>query len=136
VPGFRRFATPTLNSDGFGRLCGFAISESGDAGFAILMLAGYRFLYAEALSWVLANWGRRRPCPSTEVTERQTSEREDLKRAGFRLKSEFSRRCFDLTCQLPERPKLDDGFTTLTWPLAPAIAPSVSCAQTLSQARH
>ena len=39
--------------DGFGELAGFAISESGDAGFSILTLEGYRFLFEEILEWVM-----------------------------------------------------------------------------------
>src|SRR5512141_2169828 len=42
--------------DGFRDLAGFAISESGDAGFSILTLDGYRFLYEEILEWVLQTW--------------------------------------------------------------------------------
>jgi len=42
--------------DGLGELAGFAISESGDAGFSSLILDGYRFLYEEMLVWVLESW--------------------------------------------------------------------------------
>ena len=47
--------------DAFGEMAGFAISEHGDSGFAILTAAGYRFLFEEMLHWVLANWGGRGP---------------------------------------------------------------------------
>jgi hypothetical protein len=45
--------------DAFGELAGFAISESGDAGFHVLTLDGYRFLYEEMLQWVFENWKER-----------------------------------------------------------------------------
>ncbi|MCP5098792.1 MAG: hypothetical protein GY943_24845, partial [Chloroflexi bacterium] len=47
--------------DGFGMLAGFAISENGGTEFAIITLAGYRFLFEEMLTWMLANWADRGP---------------------------------------------------------------------------
>lgn len=58
--------------DGFGELAGFAICESGDAGFSILTLDGYRFLYEDMLICVLATWKGRVTKDfrlSTEITE-------------------------------------------------------------------
>src|SRR5512147_936806 len=73
--------------DGFGELAGFVISESGDAGFQILTLDGYRFLYEEMLQWVLETWKDRttpESCFSTEITENQGWEIKVLERYGFR----------------------------------------------------
>lgn len=96
--------------DGYGFLIGFAISESGDAGFAIITLEGYRFLYEEMLSWVLANWGGRGPEMSTEITELQTVEAGILERHGFALDAPFYTRRFDLT-QAPGPPfPLEEGY--------------------------
>lgn len=99
--------------DGFGELAGFAISESGDAGFSILTLDGYRFLYEEMLGWVLETW-KERVSPesrfSTEITEYQDWELKILERYGFRLDLAFFTRRFDLTGQLPPRVPLEPGF--------------------------
>jgi GNAT superfamily N-acetyltransferase len=97
--------------DGFGELAGFAISEEGDAGFAILLMEGYRFLFPELLDWVLANWGDREPRPNIEITAFQTAEAEILQRAGFRPGDPAYTRCFDLTQALPPRDPLPEGFT-------------------------
>ena len=100
--------------DGFGELAGFAISESGDAGFHVLTLDGYRFLYEEILQWVLVNWKDRilekGPCFSTEITEHQCWEARILERYGFRPTDTFFTRRFDLTRELPARPSLEPGF--------------------------
>jgi GNAT superfamily N-acetyltransferase len=97
--------------DGFGRLAGFAISENGGTDFAILTLAGYRFLFEELLDWVLRSWRDRGPCLSIEVTARQTLEQDILQRRGFQRKSSFFRQTFDLTRPLPPRRELEEGFT-------------------------
>jgi len=96
--------------DGFGRLCGVAISESGDAGFAIITLPGYRFLYEDMLVWSLGAWGDRPPRPSTEITAAQEREAAALERYGFVQEQAFLTRSFDLAGSLPERPELPDGF--------------------------
>ena len=49
VSPFARRMPICLWFDGFGELAGFAISESGDAGFHALTPDGYRFLYGEML---------------------------------------------------------------------------------------
>lgn len=97
--------------DGYGYLVGFALSESGDAGFVIITLPGYRFLYEEMLAWVLAHWGGRGPEWSTEITERQAAEAEVLRHHGFALAETFYTRRFDLTGELSPPPPLEDGFT-------------------------
>ena len=97
--------------DGFQRLAGFAISEEGDAGFAIITLAGYRFLFEEVLQWVLANWGERGPALSTEITARQTLEAAVLERHGFQQKAPFYRQTFDLGQELAPRVPLEVGFS-------------------------
>lgn len=96
--------------DAFGELAGFAISEGGDAGFAIITLAGYRFLYEEILQWILQNWGDRGPRFSTEITGRQALEASVLERYGFRSKSVFFTRQFDLTGEMVPRFPLEPGF--------------------------
>jgi ribosomal protein S18 acetylase RimI-like enzyme len=96
--------------DGYGYLVGFAISESGDAGFAIITLEGYRFLYEEMLRWVLEQWGGRGPDLSTEITERQTAEAGVLERYGFALDSTFYTRRFDLTQEPGRQFPLEEGF--------------------------
>src|SRR5919199_6035798 len=83
--------------DAFGELAGFAISENGDAGFAVITLEGYRFLFEEILQWGLRNWSARGPRCSIEITERQTPEARILERSGFSLAATFSTRGFDLT---------------------------------------
>lgn len=99
--------------DGYGDLAGFAISESGDAGFHILTLDGYRFLYEEMLEWVLESWkGRATPETrlSTEVTEFQEWEIKILERSGFCCHFTYFTRRFDLTHELMSRSKLEPGF--------------------------
>jgi GNAT superfamily N-acetyltransferase len=96
--------------DAFEELAGFAISENGDSGFAIIIAEGYRFFFEQILDWVLGNWGNRRSCFSTEITERQTTEVSILERFGFRLGSTFYTRRFDLTMQPVERFPLKQGF--------------------------
>ena len=97
--------------DGYGYLVGFAISESGDAGFAIITLPGYRFLYEEMLAWVLGHWGGRGPEWSTEITAQQAAEAEVLRRHGFTPAETFYTRRFDLAGALSPPPPLEDGFT-------------------------
>lgn len=99
--------------DGFGELAGFAICESGDAGFSILTLDGYRFLYEEMLGWVLETWKGRvkeRSRFSTEITEHQGWEMKILGRYGFRIEAPFFTRRFDLTGELAPRLPLEPGF--------------------------
>lgn len=99
--------------DGFGELAGFAVSESGDAGFSLLTLDGYRFLYEEMLQWTLEAWkGRvtKQSRFSTEITEYQDWERKILERYGFRCEQTFFTRRFDLTCELPPYFPLEPGF--------------------------
>lgn len=98
--------------DGFQRLAGFVISEEGDAGFAIITLAGYRFLFEEMLQWALANWGEvRGPKRSLEITARQEMEAAVLERYGFKRKAEFYRQAFDLKQELAPRAPLVAGFS-------------------------
>jgi GNAT superfamily N-acetyltransferase len=97
--------------DGFERLAAFVISEEGDGGFAILTLSGYRFLFAEILQWVLANWGEERgPKLSIEITARQEMEAGTLQQHGFEQKGSFFRQTFDLSQELMPRASLETGF--------------------------
>jgi hypothetical protein len=100
--------------DAFGKLAGFAISEDGNAGFHILTLDGYRFLYEEMLQWVLENWKDRipdkGPCFSTEITEHQGWEIRVLERYGFCCNGTLYTRRFDLTRELTSRTPLEPGF--------------------------
>ena len=101
--------------DGFGKLAGFAISESGEAAFHVLTLDGYRFLYEEMLQWVLENWRERfspsSPCFSTEITGHQGWEIRVLERYGFHCTDTFFTRRFDLTGELAPRIPLEPGFS-------------------------
>lgn len=99
--------------DAFGELAGFAICESGDAGFSILTLDGYRFLYEEMLNWVLEAWKGRvteNSRFSTEITEHQDWEMKIVKRYGFRVEAPFFTRRFDLTGEPAPRSSLEAGF--------------------------
>lgn len=97
--------------DGYGYLVGFAICESGDAGFAIITLEGYQFLYEEILRWVLANWHGRGTEWLTEIAKCQKPEAEALARHGFGVKSTFYTRRFDLSIEPPAAFPLEEGFT-------------------------
>ena len=96
--------------DDYGYLVGFVISESGDAGFGIITLPGYRFLYEEMLGWVLAHWAGREPEWMTEITGQQAAEADVLRRHGFAPGETFYTRRFDLTGELSPPPPLEDGF--------------------------
>lgn len=99
--------------DAFGELAGFVLSESGDAGFYVLTLDGYRFLYEEMLNWVLDVWNVPQKEGSrftTEITECQHWERDILARYGFTVQAEFFTRRFDLTQDLVPRLPLEPGF--------------------------
>ena len=96
--------------DGFDKLAGIAISEEGDAGFAIITSPGYRVLFEEMLFWVLKNWGGRGDKYIVEITEKQEHESSILVRANFKRGSTFFTRYFDLTADLPQRYPLEDGF--------------------------
>ena len=99
--------------DAFGELAGFVICESGDAGFSILTLDGYRFLYEEMLNWVLEAWKghvTERSRFSTEITEYQDWEMKIVERYGFRIEAPFFTRRFDLTKELVPRHSLEVGF--------------------------
>ncbi|MBE0696546.1 MAG: GNAT family N-acetyltransferase, partial [Anaerolineaceae bacterium] len=97
--------------DAFGDLAGFCISENGDTGFAILTLAGCRFLYEDMLQWVLQNWASRGASLSTEITEHQALEAAILEQHGLQSKSSFFARRFDLTGALVPRFPLEPGFS-------------------------
>lgn len=96
--------------DGFQELAGFAISEDGDAGFAILTRSGYRFLFEEMVQWVRANWGER-GLLSIEITEYQQMEAQALERHGFQQKATFFTQQFDLNQEPVARFPLAEGFT-------------------------
>lgn len=95
--------------DGFGDLAAFTISESGGPGFEILARTGTRFLFAEILAWVLANWGSRGQL-AIEVTAQQTLERRILESHNFGQKQPFYREAFDLTQPLTPLAPLPTGF--------------------------
>ena len=100
--------------DSFGELAGFVISESGDAGFNIMTLEGYRFLYEEILQWVLEIWKERVSEQgsgfSTEITEYQDWETKVLETHGFHSQSALFTRRFDLTRELVPGFALEPGF--------------------------
>ena len=97
--------------DGFGDLAGVAISERGDAGFAILTAEGYRWLFEQILDWLLENWGTRNSRLSTEITEHQRREIVILERLGFRPTSALYTQRFDLTVKSAQCYPLEQGFT-------------------------
>jgi len=97
--------------DGFDTLAGFVISEEGDSGFAIMTLAGFRFLFEEMLRWALDNWGDRGPTMSIEVTELQALEMKVLQKFGFQCKSTFYTQAFALTQAPVKQFPLEEGFT-------------------------
>ncbi len=97
--------------DGYGYLVGFALSENGDAGFVLITLEGYRFLFEEMLHWVLANWHGREPEWSIEIAAQQTAEAAVLARHGFVLDSTLFTRRFDLTMKPPTSMPLEEGFS-------------------------
>ncbi len=97
--------------DAFDELAGYAISENGDAGFAIITAAGYRFLFEEMLRWALDAWGGRSPRSSIEITARQEYEAEILERHGFVRRSTFGMWRFDLNQDLAPRIPLAAGFS-------------------------
>lgn len=97
--------------DGFGELCGFAISEDGNCDVAIITGPGYRFLFEEILQWILENWGDRQPALSFEITALQTMESRVLEHHGFQRQASFYTFGFDLTMELGECAPLADGFT-------------------------
>jgi|CXWK01.1.fsa_nt_gi GNAT superfamily N-acetyltransferase len=96
--------------DGFGNLAGFVVSESGDAEFAILTQAGYRFLFEEMVCWALDTWADRGPGFAIEITEEQAVEAAILERHGFVRAATFWTRRFDLTRPLVPPPPLEPGF--------------------------
>lgn len=96
--------------DGFDDLAGFAISENGDAGFAIVTAPGYRFLFDEILGWLLDAWRGRGARLSTEVTEHQAVEIAILECCGFRRSATFAARRFDLASAPIRQSPLEPGF--------------------------
>jgi GNAT superfamily N-acetyltransferase len=110
VPDFCR-QNAQLWFDGFQELAGVAIAENGDADFAIITLAGYRFLFEGILQWVLDHWGERGPHLSIEVTELETAEARVLERFGFERAATFYTQQFDLAQEPVARFALEDGFT-------------------------
>ena len=97
------------------------VSESGDAGFAILTLDGYRFLYPEMLEWVLETWRERGPGFSTEVSDYLALEARVLECHGFQRKSVSYTRRFDLTGELLPRFPLEAGFTIVDMAAPPDL---------------
>lgn len=96
--------------DGFGDLVAAAISEEGGPQVAVLTTRGHRFLFEEALAWVVVHWGGR-GLLSVEVTAAAAVEMEALERSAFRQASVFQVFAFDLARPLPAAPRLPDGFT-------------------------
>lgn len=109
TPGFWK-KNAQLWFDGFGKVAGFVISESGGCDMAIITAKGYRFLFEEILHWVLENWGDREPAVSIEITALQTLEIKLLEKNGFERETSFYRSHFDLTKELVDRFPLEEGF--------------------------
>jgi len=98
--------------DAFGDLVAVAISEEGGTQVAVLTTRGHRFLFEEALAWVVSHWGERGTL-SIEVTEAAEVEAAALLRCGFRRASTFHAYTFDLTRPLSEAPPLPEGFAVV-----------------------
>jgi GNAT superfamily N-acetyltransferase len=97
--------------DGFDLVAGLAISEYGRSDVAILTAAGYRFLFAEILQWILDHRGEHRPDLSIEISARQETEAALLEERGFSYQSAFYTFHYDLQAGLAEREPLEPGFT-------------------------
>lgn len=96
--------------DGFDELAGFVISENGGADFHLVTRRGFRMFSEEMLQWVLSQWGGRGNL-NTEVGETNAMDIALLERNGFRRRSAFYSRRFDLTKELAPRVPLEQGFT-------------------------
>ena len=77
---------------------------------AVITGAGYRFMFAELLQWILETWGDRRPALSIEITARQELEAAALENCGFERAHSFYTSRFDLTDELAGRTPLEVGF--------------------------
>lgn len=97
--------------DAFGDLAGLAISENGDASFAVITAPGYRFLFADLLDWALDAWAERGPPFAVELTEQQELEARALERCGFRRGAPYMTRRFDLSRPPGRRFPLEPGFS-------------------------
>jgi GNAT superfamily N-acetyltransferase len=97
--------------DGFGDVAGLAISEEGGPEFTIVTTAGYRFLFAEILDWVLEAWSGREGVRSIELGSLAGPEVASLERRGFRHASSFTAYTFDLDAEPPPPFPLEEGFT-------------------------
>jgi GNAT superfamily N-acetyltransferase len=110
IPGFWS-RNAHLWFDGFDKVVGLAISENGHSDVAILTMAGYRFLFAEMLHWLLDNWGDRQPGLSIEISASQEPEARLLEKHGFSCETSFYTFYFDLRAELAGRARLEPGFT-------------------------
>jgi GNAT superfamily N-acetyltransferase len=97
--------------DGFDLVAGLAISENGRSDVAILTTAGYRFLFAEILQWIVDNWGEHRAELSIEISARQEPEAALLEDHGFTYQSSFYTFHYDLQGGLAGRAPLEPGYT-------------------------
>jgi GNAT superfamily N-acetyltransferase len=109
TPGFMS-QNAHLWFDGFDLVAGLAISKNGRSDVAILTGAGYRFLFAEILQWLLDNWGKHRPELSIEISARQEPEAAVLEDHGFACESSFYTFHYDLQGGLDGREPLEPGF--------------------------
>jgi len=98
--------------DALGDLVAVAISEEGGPQVVVLTTRGHRFLFEEALAWVVGHWGERGTL-SIEVTQAAGVEAAALERCGFGPASTFHAYTFDLTLPLPPSPPLPDGFAVV-----------------------
>lgn len=98
--------------DALGDLVAVAISEEGGSQVAVLTTRGYRFLFEEALAWVVRHWGERGAL-SIEITQAAEVEAAALQRSGFDPASTFHAYTFDLKRPQPQAPPLPPGFALL-----------------------
>jgi hypothetical protein len=104
--------------DGFGDLAAVALSESGDAGIAVLTAPGQRWLFGEALDWALDAWAGRGPA-YVELTEAQELEASALERRGFVADAPYLARRFDLALLPEAAPALEPGFALVDMVCSP-----------------
>ncbi len=96
--------------DGFDEVAGVAISETGRSDVVVLTPAGYRFLFAEILEWIVDNWGAHRPELSIEIAASQEREAAVLEDHGFSYDASFYTFHYDLQAGLAEHVRLEPGF--------------------------
>jgi GNAT superfamily N-acetyltransferase len=105
--------------DGFDEVAGIVISEYGQSDVAILTTAGYRFLFAEMLQWIVDNWGEHRPDLSIEISACQEPEAALLEDYGFSCEFSFYTFHYDVQAGFAEPVPLEPGFSIVDMQVRP-----------------